>query len=202
MPQLCRRTAEPEEGYGPGYLPRANRSDDGNIGYEPAAKSDRRWDNNFPPRLIATPLQAGSAQQPFNSCNTTSPASGTNVLCPMGVYRRPARAGLIVSSVGSPGKYHQMCGRTIMLLSIWNSIATSSRVLQPTHSPPPPEGHPAIPPSRTSSPTCRRSTTSPRFITKDSQLTIQNPCQDPGDPNPAPDKNNHMSQQFPSTSYN
>ena len=38
--------------------------------------------------------------------------------------------------------------------------------------------------------------------TKDSQLTIQNPCQAPGDPNPAPDKNNHVSHQFPSTSYN
>jgi hypothetical protein len=36
----------------------------------------------------------------------------------------------------------------------------------------------------------------------DPQLAIQNPCQAPGDPNPAPDKNNHMSQQFPSTSYN
>src|ERR1700731_4683618 len=37
--------------------------------------------------------------------------------CPMSHRRIPetARVGLIVSSVGSPGKYHQMCGRTITL---------------------------------------------------------------------------------------
>jgi hypothetical protein len=71
MPQLCRRIAGPEEGYGPGYLPRENRSKDGNIGYEPAAKSDRKQGNNFRRRLIATPLQAGSALQP--SIHATQP---------------------------------------------------------------------------------------------------------------------------------
>jgi hypothetical protein len=71
MPQLRRRTAGPEAGCEREYPLRANRSDDGNIGYEPAAKSDRKQGNNSPHRLIATPLQAGSALQP--SIHATQP---------------------------------------------------------------------------------------------------------------------------------
>ena len=64
MPQLRKRIAGLEAGYQQEYLPTAGHSDDGSIGYESAAKPDRRWDNNSPGRWIATPLPTGFAPQP------------------------------------------------------------------------------------------------------------------------------------------
>jgi hypothetical protein len=63
MPQFRKRIAGPEAGYEREYPPKASRSDDGNIGYEPAAKPDHKQGNNSPRRLIAAPLPTSFAPQ-------------------------------------------------------------------------------------------------------------------------------------------
>jgi hypothetical protein len=47
----------------------------------------------------------------FSSPSSTSPASGTNVRCPIGFTGDP-RAASILAPTGSPGEYHQMRRRT------------------------------------------------------------------------------------------
>src|ERR1035438_9948177 len=76
-----------------------------------------------PPRSLAaggaTTLLAGGSQHHYQPALPHSlqfmqdNLSGIWNQCPMSHRRIPetARANLIVSSVGSPGKYHQMCGR-------------------------------------------------------------------------------------------
>src|ERR1035438_8035676 len=78
-----------------------------------------------PPRSLAaggaTTLLAGGSQHHYQPALPHSlqfmqdNLSGIWNQCPMSHRRIPetARANLIVSSVGSPGKYHQMCGRAI-----------------------------------------------------------------------------------------
>src|ERR1035438_450018 len=80
-----------------------------------------------PPRSLAaggaTTLLAGGSQHHYQPALPHSlqfmqdNLSGIWNQCPMSHRRIPetARANLIVSSVGSPGKYHQMCGRAITL---------------------------------------------------------------------------------------
>ena len=80
-----------------------------------------------PPRSLtargATTLLAGGSQHHYQPALPHSlqfmqdNLCGVWNQCPMShrVYGETARANFIVSSVGSPGKYHQMCGRAITL---------------------------------------------------------------------------------------